>query len=141
VRTVSTSLARQNLHLVIPQGGTQPLYLRYLVVNGGDSTLVKGLRQVRKKVVGNWLKIGNVPVICPQIRETGASHIWHDDPFACSAFVLFDPGQQTLLHQEIIKQEGWIHSSIPLNAKTLKVLETFRVYFSMPPPVPCAAEF
>ena len=54
----------------------------------------------------------NVAVIHPQIREefeTGASHMWHDDPFAGGAFALFEPGQQTLLHEEIIKPEGRIH--------------------------------
>ncbi len=54
----------------------------------------------------------NVAVIHPQIREefeTGASHMWHDDPFAGGAFALFDPGQQTLLHEEIVKPEGRIH--------------------------------
>jgi monoamine oxidase len=54
----------------------------------------------------------NVAVIHPQIREefeTGASHMWHDDPFAGGAFALFDPGQQTLLHEDIIKPEGRIH--------------------------------
>lgn len=54
----------------------------------------------------------NTSIIHPQIREefeTGASHMWHDDPFAGGAFALFDPGQQTLLHDEIIKPEGRIH--------------------------------
>ena len=54
----------------------------------------------------------NVAMIHPQVREefeTGASHMWHDDPFAGGAFALFDPGQQTLLHDEIIKPEGRIH--------------------------------
>ena len=54
----------------------------------------------------------NVAVIHPQIRdefETGASHMWHDDPYAGGAFALFDPGQQTLLHDEIVKPEGRIH--------------------------------
>jgi len=54
----------------------------------------------------------NVAMIHPQIRdefETGASHMWHDDPFAGGAFALFDPGQQTLLHDEIVKPEGRIH--------------------------------
>lgn len=54
----------------------------------------------------------NAALIHPQIREefeTGASHMWHDDPFAGGAFALFDPGQQTLLHDEIIKPEGRIH--------------------------------
>ncbi|HJS19835.1 MAG TPA: FAD-dependent oxidoreductase [Anaerolineales bacterium] len=54
----------------------------------------------------------NAAMIHPQIREefeTGASHMWHDDPFAGGAFALFDPGQQTLLHDEIVKPEGRIH--------------------------------
>jgi monoamine oxidase len=56
--------------------------------------------------------IENVAVIHPQIKdefEAGASHMWHDDPFAGGAFALFDPGQQTLLHEEIVKPEGRIH--------------------------------
>ena len=54
----------------------------------------------------------NVAVIHPQILEefeVGASHMWHDDEFAGGAFALFDPGQQTLLHEEIIRPEGRIH--------------------------------
>lgn len=54
----------------------------------------------------------NVAAIHPQAREefeAGASHMWHDDPFAGGAFALFDPGQQTLLHDEIVKPEGRIH--------------------------------
>ncbi|MBC7878387.1 MAG: flavin monoamine oxidase family protein [Anaerolineales bacterium] len=54
----------------------------------------------------------NVAVIHPQITaefEAGASHMWHDDPYAGGAFALFDPGQQTLLHDEIVKPEGRIH--------------------------------
>jgi monoamine oxidase len=54
----------------------------------------------------------NVAVIHPQITaefEAGASHMWHDDPYAGGAFALFDPGQQTLLHEEIIRPEGRIH--------------------------------
>ncbi len=41
--------------------------------------------------------------------EVGASHMWHTDPFAGGAFVLFDPGQETLLHPHIIAPEGRIH--------------------------------
>jgi len=54
----------------------------------------------------------NVAVIHPQVLaefESGASHMWHDDPFAGGAFALFDPGQQSLLYDEIIKPEGRIH--------------------------------
>lgn len=56
--------------------------------------------------------IENVAAIHPQILtefEAGASHMWHDDPFAGGAFALFDPGQQTLLHEEIVKPEGRIY--------------------------------
>lgn len=41
--------------------------------------------------------------------ELGASKMWHDDEFAGGAFALFDPGQQTLLHEHIIAPEGRIH--------------------------------
>ncbi len=54
----------------------------------------------------------DVSVIHPQILEEfegGASHMWHDDEFAGGAFALFDPGQQTLLYDEIIRPEGRIH--------------------------------
>ena len=54
----------------------------------------------------------NVAAIHPQITaefEAGASHMWHDDPYAGGAFALFDPGQQILLHDEIVKPEGRIH--------------------------------
>jgi monoamine oxidase len=54
----------------------------------------------------------NVAVIHPQVLdcfEVGASKMWHDDDFAGGAFALFDPGQQTLLHQHIIAPEGRIH--------------------------------
>lgn len=54
----------------------------------------------------------NVEEIHPRIRETfevGASKVWHDDEFASGAFALFNPGQQTLLHEEIIWPEGRIH--------------------------------
>jgi monoamine oxidase len=50
--------------------------------------------------------------IHPQIRdefEVGASKMWHDDEFAGGAFALFDPGQQTLLYNEIISPEGRIY--------------------------------
>jgi monoamine oxidase len=41
--------------------------------------------------------------------EVGTSWLWHDAEFAGDAFALFDPGQQTLLHEEIIRPEGRIH--------------------------------
>ena len=54
----------------------------------------------------------NVIQIHPQAEEafeTGASQMWHDDPYAGGAFALFDPGQQTLLHDSIISAEGRYH--------------------------------
>jgi monoamine oxidase len=54
----------------------------------------------------------DVEQIHPQIRhsfEAGASKMWHDDEFAGGAFALFDPGQQTLLYDEIVKPEGRIY--------------------------------
>lgn len=54
----------------------------------------------------------NVAHVHPQIweeYEAGASKMWHDDPHACGAFALFDPGQTTLLHEHIIAPEGRIH--------------------------------
>ena len=56
--------------------------------------------------------LDDVAEIHPQITkefEIGTSWMWHDDEFAGGAFALFDPGQQTLLHEEIIKPEGRIH--------------------------------
>lgn len=54
----------------------------------------------------------NLVRIHPQITdefEVGASKMWHDDEFAGGAFALFDPGQQTTLHQHVISPEGRIH--------------------------------
>lgn len=54
----------------------------------------------------------NLAQIHPQATEefeVGASKMWHDDEFAGGAFALFDPGQQTLLHEHIIAPEGRIH--------------------------------
>jgi monoamine oxidase len=56
--------------------------------------------------------LDDVAEIHPQVLkefEVGASWMWHDDEFAGGAFALFDPGQQTLLHEEIVKPEGRIH--------------------------------
>jgi monoamine oxidase len=41
--------------------------------------------------------------------EVGASHMWHTDEFAGGAFVLFDPGQETLLHDAIVAPEGRVY--------------------------------
>jgi len=56
--------------------------------------------------------LDDVAEIHPQITkefEVGTSWMWHDDEFAGGAFALFDPGQHTLLHNEIVKSEGRIH--------------------------------
>lgn len=56
--------------------------------------------------------LDDVAEIHPQVTkefEVGASWMWHDDEFAGGAFALFDPGQQTLLHDEIVRPEGRIH--------------------------------
>jgi monoamine oxidase len=54
----------------------------------------------------------DVAQIHPQVMNTfevGASKMWHDDEFAGGAFALFDPQQQSLLHNHIIAPEGRIH--------------------------------
>jgi monoamine oxidase len=51
----------------------------------------------------------NLACIHPRIAEefeVGASKMWHDDEFAGGAFALFEPGQQTLLHDHIVGPEG-----------------------------------
>jgi monoamine oxidase len=40
--------------------------------------------------------------------EVGISKVWHDDDCAGGAFALFNPGQQTRLHEAIISPEGRI---------------------------------
>jgi monoamine oxidase len=45
----------------------------------------------------------------PADYEVGASKMWHDDPFAGGAFALFEPGQQSLLHEHIVAPEGRVH--------------------------------
>lgn len=41
--------------------------------------------------------------------EVGASKMWHDDPHAGGAFALFEPGQQSLLHDHIVAPEGRVY--------------------------------
>ena len=41
--------------------------------------------------------------------EVGAVYNWYDDPWARGAFALFEPEQQTRLHETIIASEGRIH--------------------------------
>jgi monoamine oxidase len=54
----------------------------------------------------------NLACIHPKIVEefeVGASKMWHDDEFAGGAFALFDPGQQSLLHDYIVCPEGRVY--------------------------------
>jgi monoamine oxidase len=56
--------------------------------------------------------LDDVAEIHPQVLkefEVGTSWMWHDDEFAGGAFALFDPGQQTLLYEEIVRPEGRIY--------------------------------
>jgi len=53
----------------------------------------------------------NVSAIHPAAAaefEVGATKMWHDDEFAGGAFALFDPGQQSLLYDDIVSPEGRI---------------------------------
>jgi monoamine oxidase len=52
--------------------------------------------------------VAEIHPAAPAEFECGASVMWHDDPCAGGAFALFDPGQQTLLHRDIIAPEGRI---------------------------------
>lgn len=54
----------------------------------------------------------NLQLLHPQAPaefEVGASHVWHADEFAGGAFALFEPGQQTRLHNLTKQPEGRIH--------------------------------
>ncbi len=54
----------------------------------------------------------NLAQIHPQAPaefETGATAMWHHDEFAGGAFALFDPGQQTRLHDTIVRPEGRLY--------------------------------
>jgi monoamine oxidase len=56
------------------------------------------------------LALKDVAKIHPQILdevEGGASHAWHNDPWAGGAFALFEPGQQQL-HDDTLRHEGRI---------------------------------
>ncbi|GAA0983334.1 FAD-dependent oxidoreductase [Acrocarpospora macrocephala] len=54
----------------------------------------------------------DVAKVHPEINDTfefGVSHCWYDDPWAAGAFALFEPQQQSGLHEDILKPEGRIH--------------------------------
>jgi monoamine oxidase len=56
--------------------------------------------------------LGDVARIHPRIRdeyEVGASHAWYGDRWARGAFALFEAGQQTRLHDDIVGPEGRVH--------------------------------
>lgn len=57
------------------------------------------------------LALKDVAKIHPQVVEEvedGASHAWHNDPWAGGAFALFEPGQQHL-HDDAVRSEGRIY--------------------------------
>jgi monoamine oxidase len=54
----------------------------------------------------------DVERIHPRVREeyeVGASHAWYGDRWARGAFALFEPGQQSALHADIVRPEGRIY--------------------------------
>jgi monoamine oxidase len=54
----------------------------------------------------------NVAMIHPEVAgafETGVTKVWHTDEYAGGAFALFHPGQQTRLHEDIVRPEGRLH--------------------------------
>jgi monoamine oxidase len=56
--------------------------------------------------------LDDVARIHPQIRdeyEAGASYAWYGDRWARGAFALFEPGQQSELHDDIVRPEGRVH--------------------------------
>lgn len=58
------------------------------------------------------LALKDVAKIWPQIRdecEGGASYAWYGDPYAVGAFALFEPGQEAILHADIVRPEGRVH--------------------------------
>jgi monoamine oxidase len=58
------------------------------------------------------LALKDVAKIWPQIRdecEGGASYAWYGDPYAVGAFALFEPGQEAILHADIVRSEGRVH--------------------------------
>ena len=59
MRAGSASLAGRNLHLVIPQGGTQPLILRYSIFNLG---MILRARQRKRQAI-------KVPRACRVLRS------------------------------------------------------------------------
>ncbi len=55
------------------------------------------------------LALKDVAKIHPQVLEEfegGASHAWHNDPWAGGAFALFAPGQEAALHSDALRPEG-----------------------------------
>jgi monoamine oxidase len=54
----------------------------------------------------------NLAQVHPQARdalEVGASKVWQDDPLAGGAFAIFEPSQQSALHEHIVAAEGRLH--------------------------------
>ncbi|MFD0008848.1 flavin monoamine oxidase family protein [Streptomyces sp. NPDC127178] len=59
------------------------------------------------------LALKDVAKVYPEVIdevEGGTSYAWYnDDPFAVGAFALFEPGQEMLLHKDIVKPEGRVY--------------------------------
>jgi monoamine oxidase len=53
--------------------------------------------------------LGQIHPQAPAEFEAGASYMWHHDEFAGGAFALFDPGQQTRLHETLVQPEGRLY--------------------------------
>ena len=45
----------------------------------------------------------------PAEFEAAASYAWYSDPYAGGAFALFEPGQDSSLHADIVRPEGRVH--------------------------------
>jgi monoamine oxidase len=58
------------------------------------------------------MALKDVAKIHPEITqefEGGASHAWYNDPYSVGAFALFEPGQETTLHADIVRPEGRVY--------------------------------
>ncbi|MFD2354189.1 FAD-dependent oxidoreductase [Nonomuraea ferruginea] len=69
---------------------------------GGQDALRWGAMPAQKRIEQ---ALEDVAKIHPEIYdhfEFGVSHAWYNDPYAAGAFALFEPHQQTALHDAII---------------------------------------
>ena len=76
----------------------------------GARTRCGGARCPPQKRIEQALE--DVAKIHPEIHdhfEFGVTHAWYNDPYAAGAFALFEPHQQSNLHDAIIAPEGRVH--------------------------------